>query len=86
MRTVRFDGYAFGDRMLEGVCFLADIDETDPESIEIENVRIAPDCDDEYWKELNTKKWLKLATRYVCDSIDEAGVEAAIDNLYVEPV
>ncbi len=61
MRTVRFDGYMFGDRILEGMSFLANLDESDPESIEIENVRIAPESDGSYWRDLNTTKPLRIS-------------------------
>ena len=49
IETVEFDGYAFGDRLLEGVYFVAD-----------KKGNVTPRADAvDYLKSLNAKKWLK---------------------------
>jgi hypothetical protein len=76
MNTITFDGYSFGDRLLEGVMFEADIEDN-----QIRDVRIAPSHDDSYWEDLNQKKWLKEAEQYVKDMLAENGsIANAISN------
>jgi len=48
---ILFDGYPFGDRMLEGVMFRFYPDG----KVQID------DDDDAYWQSLNTKAWLEVA-------------------------
>lgn len=57
-----FDGYPFGDRVLEGVMFKATIGDSGHMS-----VTIAPSCA-EYFSNLNEKKWLKEAVDFAMDS------------------
>lgn len=59
--TFTFDGYCFGDRLLEGVIFHAD--SVDGE-IDFDSVRISPNCAD-YFEQLNQKKWLKAAREFI---------------------
>jgi hypothetical protein len=80
MTTVKFDGYTFGDRILEGMYFLADVD-----GHKISNVRIAPESDGEYWRGLSHTRWIKEARRFITDVIDENGsAQGAIDAEEVE--
>lgn len=58
----KFDGYAFGDRMLEGVMFVATIEEDKTLSVAID-----PDSAD-YFSDLNEKKWLKEALNYALEN------------------
>jgi len=71
VQEVFFDGYTFGDRLLEDVIFKA----------RIKNgkvfVEITKDCA-EYFKELNQKKWLKEAKEFV-EGLDE-GEEYLYDS------
>jgi len=64
-KTIEFDGYSFGDRLLEGVTFTADVSESG-----VENVKVIED-DSDYFSNLNEKKWLRKATDYIKDEIDE---------------
>jgi hypothetical protein len=65
---VMADGYAFGDRLLEGVTFLADLTIKKGKPV-ITNVRVHPD-DEDYLSDLNAKKWIKEAKRYIESDID----------------
>ena len=60
INEVRFDGYDFGDRMLEGMYFRAKFGKEN----EFLEVFIEPEFDDEYWDDLNKKKWLKEAEKH----------------------
>jgi hypothetical protein len=51
-----FDGYDFGDRLLEGVLFIARFN-----GKELVDVRIHPDYDNDYWIGLDKKYWLHQA-------------------------
>jgi len=52
------DGYAFGDRLLEGVLFKVFFNETD-------ELCVKPDAlDGGYLKQLNEKHWMKQALEY----------------------
>jgi hypothetical protein len=54
---VLMDGYAFGDRLLEGVMFEVRVGKKGLD------VKVADDCE-EYFSGLNTKKWLKAAKEH----------------------
>ncbi len=56
MKKLQFDGYDFGDKLLEGLRFIAY-----HEGIKVEKVKIHPKDNCPYWKELNCKLWLKRA-------------------------
>lgn len=49
---ILFDGYPFGDRMLEGVMFRFYPDD-----------KVQIDDDNAYWQSLNTKAWLEVAKK-----------------------
>ena len=57
-----FDGYPFGDKVLEGVMFKATIGDSGRMS-----VAVAPSCAD-YFSSLNEKKWLKAAIDHAQDN------------------
>tara|TARA_Y100000310_G_scaffold338627_1_gene428781 strand:+ start:3337 stop:3654 length:318 start_codon:yes stop_codon:yes gene_type:complete len=61
--TIEFDGYPFGDTLLEDVRFLADVESG---ILDIHTVRIHPE-DEDYFKDLNTKKWLREAVAHTKD-------------------
>lgn len=82
---VKFDGYAFGDRILEDVYFQADIADDGT----VSNVVIDPDDDGDYWSDLNQAKWLKMAKEYLEETLrDECdnNVQDLIDNDFAEIV
>lgn len=59
IKKVEFDGYAFGDRLLEGVIFIGELDAKSRAVISI-----SPDCKS-YFRDLNQKKWLTEAKKYL---------------------
>lgn len=67
VKQVKFDGYAFGDRMLEGVYFIGTWNEKNNSW----SVKIHPDDDDGYWEELNQELWLKRAEEFLAESIEQ---------------
>ena len=79
MTKVKFDGYVFGDRILEGVWFTADVD-----GQKVTNVKIAPESDGDYWRGLSKTKWLGEAKRYISGVIEDLGLQGAIENEYCE--
>ena len=79
---VKFHGYNFGDRMLEGVFFQADIDNG-----VVSNVAIDPGSDGRYWEGLNHKKWLAEGKAFLERHLKSHGsLEAMIGDEIVEPV
>ena len=62
--TVKIDGYAVGDRVLEGVWFLCEITRKS-----VRNVRVNAG-DAAYFNTLNTKLWLKEVKDYITDIVD----------------
>jgi hypothetical protein len=77
MTKVRFDGYHFGDRILEGVYFVAEVNEKQI----VTSVKIAPDCDNSYWQDLNQKRWLNEAKQHLQGLLDQYGeLKDLIDN------
>jgi hypothetical protein len=56
---VRFEGYAFGDRILEGVYFQADVVNGVVSNVGPDN----PNC--RYWDGLNHAKWLKVLRSHI---------------------
>lgn len=57
---VEFDGYGFGERILEGVMFIGTLS---PDG-KILSVKVR-DIDADYFSDLNQKKWLKEAKTYL---------------------
>jgi hypothetical protein len=57
-KEAMFDGYSFGDRLLEGVMFIATIEDDNTLS-----VKISPMSED-YFSELNESKWLDKALSF----------------------
>jgi len=79
MMKVKFDGYPFGDEVLEEVHFQADI-----QGNNVSNVVIDPSDDGEYWDGLNKSKWLKKAKKYIESLLKEYGdVSKLLDENYV---
>lgn len=54
-KEAMFDGYNFGDRLLEGVMFIATINEDNTISVRVSDISKL------YFNNLNTKLWLKRA-------------------------
>lgn len=69
----KFDGYSFGDRMLEGVMFVATIEEDKTLSVAID-----PDSAD-YFSDLNEKKWLKEALNFALTNDMFEGMDGTED-------
>lgn len=63
LKVAYFDGYAFGDRLLEGVMFKATVTKGKL------SVEPCPDAE-RYLKDLNRKKWLKEALQYAKDAFE----------------
>tara|TARA_R110000796_G_scaffold161858_2_gene278640 strand:- start:1348 stop:1680 length:333 start_codon:yes stop_codon:yes gene_type:complete len=61
-KEAMFDGYNFGSRLLEGVIFIAKIEEDTSIS-----VRVSDDSKD-YFEELNQKLWLGRALKFVLEN------------------
>ena len=59
VKKVSFDGYHFGDRLLEGVIFDAVLDDKGNVSVSVQTESAA------YFSDLNEKKWLAAALKYV---------------------
>lgn len=59
--TAYFDGYAFGDTLLEGVIFKAEILPSGALTIEVIDGM-------EYFQDLNTKKWMREAMEYAAQA------------------
>jgi len=66
--TVAFDGYDFGDRLLEGVSFLAAVVQTKGK-VTVTGVAVAPDGE-AYLSTLNRSMWLKRAKAYAKGDLD----------------
>jgi len=67
MIKVKFDGYAFGERTLEGMSFIGEVDDKG----KIKKVYVAPADDGDYWQEQNTKLWLKRAEEHLEHILEE---------------
>lgn len=79
---VKFDGYPFGDEVLEEVYFQADI-----QGNIVKNVAIDPNSNNEYWEDLNKDKWLKKAKKYLENLLREEGdINHLLDEGYIVPV
>lgn len=79
LTSVEFDGYPFGDRMLEDVVFIAELDEEG----NISDVRSKDDWDtDGYLQGLNKEHWLKLAREFA-KNMDGATCPKCEDDVYV---
>ena len=50
-----FDGYSVGDTLLEGITFIATVNEDHSMSVEVDSKDV------EYFSDFNEKKWLKAA-------------------------
>lgn len=71
-----FDGYGFGDRILEGVMFIITLKKDGIAELTIDEGSIR------YFKSLNTEKWFKDAAKYaegrdMFYSIDDDSIELA---------
>ena len=64
IQTAYFDGYHFGDRLLEGVMFKVTV--TEKGKLEVEP---CPDAED-YLKDVNRKKWLGEAKKFAKDMFE----------------
>ena len=80
VKVAYFDGYAFGDRMLEGVSFKAQIDADGHMSVAFTNP------DGRYEQGLNQKKWLKDALAFAeehdifCEQSNLRGEDLALET------
>jgi hypothetical protein len=65
--TAYFNGYAFGDRLLEGVMFKAEVKQDGTLKVTI--------ClgQNDYFKGLNKAKWLKEAYKHATDEMNSDG-------------
>jgi len=73
---VLVDGYAFGDRLLEGVMFEV-IDKNGKPKVN----RVAPECQD-YFSDLNQEKWAMICEDY-CEQLDIAQCPKCGDDVVV---
>jgi hypothetical protein len=79
---VKFDGYPFGDEVLEEVYFQAEI-----QGSIVKNVAIDPNSNNEYWEDLNKDKWLKKAKKYLENLLREEGdINHLLDEGFIVPV
>jgi hypothetical protein len=69
MTKVRFEGFNFGEKTLENVYFIAEVNNKHI----VTSVTIAPDSDNEYWNGLNRKYWLNEASQYLQELLDQYG-------------
>ena len=73
------DGYCFGDRLLEGVLF-----EVEFKDDKVTNVKVE-EASEDYFDDLNTVKWLKIAKDYaqsILDSGDEVDIPDSLKKKY----
>jgi hypothetical protein len=83
MAKVRFDGYGFGEKILEDIYFIAEVSD---KQIVI-SVQISPESDNDYWQGLNRRYWLNEARDYLQTLIDQYGdLKDLIDNNEVSMV
>ncbi len=75
---VLFEGYDFGDRLLEGVKFKARIDSDGHLTVE------AADPEDDYWKGLNMSHWIGQALDFVRD-LDVAECPKCMHEVDAQP-
>lgn len=67
--AVEFDGYFFGDRLLEGVTFIAEVTLKDGKPVVVD-VKPHPSAE-KYMKQLNREMWVKRAEHYAQESVYE---------------
>lgn len=73
------DGYSFGDRLLDGVLF-----EVEFKDDKVTNVKVE-EASEDYFDDLNTVKWLKIAKDYaqrVLDDGDEVDIPDYLKKKY----
>ena len=63
-----YDGYRFGERLLEGVMFRCYLNE---DQTEVVDVAIDPKSDGKYWEGLNQTKWLEMCKECAAEEYSE---------------
>ena len=79
--TFLIDGYQVGDRLLEDVGFEVSFD---PKTEKVTNIEVEKDAED-YFSDLNTKKWLKEIKDYanrILETGDEVDIPSNLKNKY----
>lgn len=68
--TAKVDGYAVGDRLLEGVMFTVTFEPVSWTEVRVIDVQPVPNAED-YLADLNREKWIDAIRQHALDSPDE---------------
>ena len=68
IEVAHFDGYGFGDRILEGVLFEVKVAGPNLVTSDVEPISRP------YFNDLNRERWIKAANESLEDVLDEAGI------------
>jgi hypothetical protein len=81
--TVKVDGYAVGDRLLEGVMFTVTFEPVSWTEVRVIDVQPVANAES-YLADLNRQKWIDAIRQHALDSPDEEITDAEHDTLEAE--